>query len=88
MVGPPPKSDAATFSAHVLGVGACVCAAKAVSVKEPRRTADNREVSLFIEISLEKFLGLRQISVGAGFDVVNGSRRRIQGSLFRDEDGA
>src|SRR5215469_13662311 len=46
MVGPPPKSDAATFSAHVLGVGACVCAAKAASVKEPSRPAVHREVSL------------------------------------------
>jgi len=56
MVGPPPKSDAATFSCHVLGVGACVCAAKAVRAKEPRRIADNREVSLFIRDLLGKVL--------------------------------
>src|ERR1700761_7162424 len=40
MVGPPPKFDAATFSSHVLGVGACVCAASAERVKEPKKIAD------------------------------------------------
>src|ERR1700742_3759839 len=57
MVGPPPKSDAATFSSHVLGVGAWVCAARAEKVKEPNRIADRRERTLFIRDLLGKVLG-------------------------------
>src|ERR1700761_7861655 len=57
MVGPPPKSDAATFSTHVLGVGAWVCAAKAERAKEAISTADKRDKDLFIENLLGKMCG-------------------------------
>src|ERR1700761_1240316 len=71
MVGPPPKSDAATLSSHVLGVGAWVGAAKAERGNDAKRTADKSDTNFFMCDLLKRCRGLRRISVGAGPRVVN-----------------